>query len=147
MHKMNKKLLEKSSNNAKMSHFENSIFSSKRVQIGFWVVEKIPMAQMNPNPKYSRNSYIQFLIISKYREKVSFFTVFEKAKKRILGNIFWRRGRMNILIRGKKTCDPRRSSPQISFKSSYYWKNIDILDCNIFFASQYWLILCQDTKL
>ena len=113
MRKINYK---KSSKHAKMSHFENFLFSSKRVQIEFWVAEKIAIEQMNPNPKNEQNAQCQLFYIQKSREKVVFLAVLKKVKKWIFCDILWRIAFMSLKICGKKTYDPYLPSPKMFLK-------------------------------
>ena len=56
MHKIEKNVLKKSSKNAEMNIFENSLDSSKNVQIEFWIAEKIAIEYLTWNPKKHENS-------------------------------------------------------------------------------------------
>ena len=47
MHKTSKNIVKKTFKSAKMNIFENSLNSSKRVQIEFWIVEKIAIEYLN----------------------------------------------------------------------------------------------------
>ena len=55
MHKTAKNILKKSFKSAKMNIFENSLNSSKRVQIEFWIVEKIAIEYLNRILKNDEN--------------------------------------------------------------------------------------------
>ena len=72
---------KKSFKNAKTTHFQSFLFSSKRAQIEFQVVEKIAIEQMNPNSKIGKNSLGQFFNILKNQKKVVFLAVLKKVKK------------------------------------------------------------------
>ena len=47
---------------------------------------------------------------------------FEKVKKWIFADIFWRRGPMTLLMCGKKTYDPSGFSPEILFDLNKNWR-------------------------
>ena len=93
---MRKITSKKSFKNAKMSHFENFLFSSKRVQIEFQDAEKIAIEQMNPNSKIGKSSQGQFFNILKNQKKVVFLAVLKKVKKWILRDILSRKAFMNF---------------------------------------------------
>ena len=56
MHKIAKNILKKSSKNAEMNIFENSLDLSKNFQIEFWIAEKIAIEYLTWNPKKYENS-------------------------------------------------------------------------------------------
>ena len=113
---MNKYEFTKSSKHTKMPHFETFLFPSKRVQIKFWVAEKIAIEQMNPNPKNGQNAQCQFFYIQKSREKVVFLAVLKKVKKWIFCDILWRIAFMSLKICWKKTYDRYLPSPIFFFE-------------------------------
>ena len=51
-----KSLQKKREKNGKSLIFQKSLTSLKRVQIAFWIVEKIAEECFNPNPKDEKNS-------------------------------------------------------------------------------------------
>ena len=56
MHKIEENVLKKSLKNAEMNVFENSLDSSKNVQIEFWIAEKIAIEYLTWNLKKHENS-------------------------------------------------------------------------------------------
>ena len=132
---MRKITSKKSSKHTKMPHFETFLFSSKRVQIEFWVAEKIAIEQMNPNPKNGQNAQCQLFYIQKSREKVVFLAVLKKVKKWIFCDILWRIAFMSLKICGKKLMILTYHHPKCFWNWPKIQKNIEILDCIIFFST------------
>ena len=56
MHKIEKNILKKSSKNAEMNIFEDSLDSSKNAQIEFWKADKIAIEYLTWNSKKHENS-------------------------------------------------------------------------------------------
>ena len=55
MRKIGKNEVKKHVKNWKSSNFQKSLKSSIRLQITFWIAEKIAIECFNPNPKYEEN--------------------------------------------------------------------------------------------
>ena len=117
-----------------MKIFENSLDSSKSVQIEFWIAEKIAIEHLTWNPKNHENSWSHFLKITNIGVKVHFWPDFKKVKKWILLDIFSRKGPMTLKMCGKKTYDPSGFSPEIFFYLTKNWQKYWQLEsCHFFF--------------
>jgi len=81
MHKIVKNVLKKSSKNAKTNIFENSLDSSKSVQIEFWIAEKIAIEHLTWNPKKPWKFIKPFFENHKYRCQGALLTWFQKSEK------------------------------------------------------------------
>ena len=55
MRKIGKNYVKKHVKNGKSGNFQNVLKSSIRLQITFWIAEKIAIECFNPNPKYEEN--------------------------------------------------------------------------------------------
>ena len=90
----------------------NRVLSSGKYS--YWVFE--------PNSKKWWKFIKPIFDIVNIAVKVHFLHDFEKVKKWIFADIFWRRGPMTLLMCGKKTYDPSGSSPEIFFNLSKNWQ-------------------------
>ena len=54
--KTTKNHVKKHVKNGKSHNFQKALKSSKKLQIMFWIAEKIAIECFNPNPKYEENS-------------------------------------------------------------------------------------------
>ena len=135
MRKITRKI---SSKHTKMSHFETFLFLSKRVQIEFWVAEKIAIEQMNPNPKNGQNAQCQFFYIQKSREKVVFLAVLKKVENFILRDILSKKPLWAFKYVEKKLVIHTNLHPKYYWNRTKTQKNILISKWFIFFStSQY----------
>jgi len=100
-----------------MHDFQITLNHSKWVQITFWIVEKIALDILNPNPE-TQNIRLEMLEnIENFHVRCHFFTVFKSLKNQFFDDIYWRRGPETDLTRGKKTCNRDIVSPKIWKKS------------------------------
>ena len=134
MHKTSKNIVKKSFKSAKMNIFENSLNSSKRVQIEFWIVKKIAIECLNRMLKKWWEFIKPIFWYRKYCCEGALFACFWKSEKWIFADIFWRRGPMTLLMCGKKTYDPSGFSPEIFFYLNSNWQKYWQLEsCHFFF--------------
>ena len=122
MHKTSKNIIKKSFKSAKMDIFENSLNSSKRVQIEFWIVEKIAIECLNRMLKKWWKFIKPIFWYRKYCCQGALFAWFWKSEKTDFCWYLLKERSYDLIDAWKKTYDPSWFSAEILFYLNKNWQ-------------------------
>ena len=135
MRKTGKNYVKKHVKNGESHNFQKVLKSSIRLQMTFWIAEKIAIEYLTWNPKKIWIFIKQFLKNHKYRCQGALLTWFQKSEKMdFTWYLFKERSYDLINVWKKKTYDPSGFSPEIFFYWNKNWQKYSKLEsCHFFF--------------